>query len=414
MSENEFEKLARIDGGKVWASQARAIVLQHGKNRGRAKKEADECGLSITFMGNRFRFTRGEWEITLNEAGEEPEPSVNSYGGMISEEQFLGMLEAPEYLVDGVVQKNKLYTLTGFTGHAKTSTLLYLAAQIIEGGCFFGVHEVDKGQVAFLAGENPSNVIGQWLCSREFHGVKSMNRIHFHPGRFDLQSEMDRLLEDLSKIDDLSLVVADTFQAFFAGDNDNDNIQMLNEAKQYRRLLELPQKPTVIIPCHPSGKKAAKDNLIPRGGGAFLNEVDGNFTVWKESDGRLSFDWAGKLRGTPFDKIDLMAEVKTFETYKDHKGRKIPMTIVRPLLEAEKTVRMEEQDQRMVDAMLIIHGDIKTSKRSLATALGVGLGTSQRLLEELQAEKLVAYKSRKYVITSDGEVYLSDRGHVLK
>ena len=31
--------------------------------------------------------------------------------------------------------------------------------------------------------------------------------------------------------------------------------------------------------CHPV-KNAAKDNLLPRGGGQFLNELDANLTLW--------------------------------------------------------------------------------------------------------------------------------------
>src|SRR5262249_19301658 len=47
------------------------------------------------------------------------------------------------------------------------------------------------------------------------------------------------------------------------------------------RELQLPGGPTTIINCHPT-KNATDDNLLPRGAGAFLAEVDGNLTRRKQ------------------------------------------------------------------------------------------------------------------------------------
>ena len=47
----------------------------------------------------------------------------------------------------------------------------------------------------------------------------------------------------------------------------------------------MPGEPCVIVACHPV-KNASDDNLIPRGGGAFLNEVDGNLTATRWRRGR--------------------------------------------------------------------------------------------------------------------------------
>jgi hypothetical protein len=61
---------------------------------------------------------------------------------------------------------------------------------------------------------------------------------------------------------------------------------------------EIPGRPTVIANVHPV-KNAAPDNLIPAGGGNFLNQVDGNLTAAK-NDNTTELHWQGKFRGVEF------------------------------------------------------------------------------------------------------------------
>ena len=77
------------------------------------------------------------------------------------------------------------------------------------------------------------------------------------------------------------LVVIDTSAAYFEGDEPNNNAQQGVHAARLRTLIDLPGGPCVLALCHPI-KNADRDNLIPYGGGAFLNEVDGNLTCWKD------------------------------------------------------------------------------------------------------------------------------------
>jgi len=75
-----------------------------------------------------------------------------------------------------------------------------------------------------------------------------------------------------------TLVVVDTVAAYFEGDDDNDNVQMGNYARLLRSMTKLPGGPCVLALAHPT-KRAADDDLIPKGGGPFLNEVDGNVAL---------------------------------------------------------------------------------------------------------------------------------------
>jgi hypothetical protein len=63
--------------------------------------------------------------------------------------------------------------------------------------------------------------------------------------------------------------------------------------------------------CHPV-KNATDDNLVPRGGGSFLNESDGNFTVQKDNM-TIEFHWQGKFRGPDFAPINFKLKSVTHE-----------------------------------------------------------------------------------------------------
>ena len=53
--------------------------------------------------------------------------------------------------------------------------------------------------------------------------------------------------------------------------------------------------------CHPT-KNPDMDNLLPRGGGAFLNEMDGNLVAIKNNS-VVTVHWHGKFRGPDFAPI---------------------------------------------------------------------------------------------------------------
>jgi hypothetical protein len=122
------------------------------------------------------------------------------------------------------------------------------------------------------------------------------------------------------------LVIIDTTAAFFEGDEENDNVQAGNYARMQRSLIDtLPGGPAILALCHPV-KNAGEDNILPRGGGAYLNEVDGNLTA-QETDGVVQFHWQGKFRGPDFAPVSFRLRSVTHELLKDSKGRLIPTVI---------------------------------------------------------------------------------------
>jgi hypothetical protein len=95
------------------------------------------------------------------------------------------------------------------------------------------------------------------------------------------------------------------------------------------------------------------DNLIPRGGGAFLNEIDGNLVLKTLSEVPKVVDlhWHGKFRGPDFSPIGFMLTPGTSEKIKDSKGRPIWTVTARPL-SAEEKATAEDHGQRKQNELL--------------------------------------------------------------
>ena len=164
------------------------------------------------------------------------------------------------------------------------------------------------------------------------------------------------------------MIIIDTSAAYFPGDDENSNVENGAYARMQRTLVKLAGHPTVLALCHPV-KHAAKDNLLPRGGGAYLNEVDGNLTAYGDRP-MAEMHWQGKFRGADFDPIHFeMITVKS-PRITDAKGRIIPTVAAKHLSAKEQSERVKEvtndQDSLMV-AMLENDG---ASISDLAAALG--------------------------------------------
>lgn len=85
-------------------------------------------------------------------------------------------------------------------------------------------------------------------------------------------------------------------KTFFPGDDENNNVQAGAYARTLRKFTECEGNPTVLALCHPV-KNAASGSLLPRGGSAFLNELDANTTLWSHSPGEVTeLHWCGKIR----------------------------------------------------------------------------------------------------------------------
>ncbi|MGB1266178.1 MAG: AAA family ATPase, partial [Nereida ignava] len=80
--------------------------------------------------------------------------------------EFTADFVAPEYLIDGVVQRGRLYTLTAPTGSGKTAVMLYIGTAMSRGMAVCD-RETEAGDVIYMAGENPDDVRGRVIATMD-------------------------------------------------------------------------------------------------------------------------------------------------------------------------------------------------------------------------------------------------------
>jgi hypothetical protein len=314
---------------------------------------------------------------------------------ILSSAEFIKSFIPPDYLIEGLLQRQFFYSLTGKTGAGKTAIALLFAAFIALGRIIDG-REFCKGRVLYLAGENPVDVQMRWIAmSQQLDFDYDTIDVHFSPGVFQI-SEMERhISEEVGRLGGVSLVIIDTTAAYFEGDDENNNVQAGAYARMQRKLVNLPGGPTVLALCHPV-KNATDDNLLPRGGGAYLNEVDGNLTA--QGDGVVvHLHWQGKYRGHDFAPVSFQLKSVTHELLKDSKGRQLTTVMAAPLSDVGEKAIKDAAGQHQDELLEILDGKGRgASLEELARLLGwlssngkPNKGLVHRTAQTLKNQKLV-------------------------
>jgi hypothetical protein len=204
------------------------------------------------------------------------------------------------------------------------------------------------------------------------------------------------------------LVIVDTSTAYFEGDDENNNVQMGKHARMLRSLAKLPDGPTIIVTCHTT-KKADPDDFVPRGGGAFLNEIDTNLVCVK-SDPFVLLHWRGKVRGVDFAPIPFELQPGKTERLTDSKGRQIWTVTVRPISDDEQT-NQETQTRGYEDQVLVLMKQQPgLSLAEMAKTLNWTYSNGDphktrvdRTLHKLLRQKLVKQERGGWQLTKEGE-----------
>lgn len=348
--------------------------------------------------------------------GPDPEPqSGRAMQGQLplqNSSAFCAARQPADYLIDGSVRDGWLYTLTAPTGHGKSAVALTITFAVAVGG-YLGSREIKQGSVLFLAGENHDDIRERWIamCENLERDPKSLP-VTFLPGVWDLKGALPIMREHFHN-HPLRLVVVDTLAAFFHGDNENDNAQQQAFANDVLRpLTELPGRPTVLVPAHPT-KGAGKDSLTPKGGSSLLNAIDGNLTGWN-SDGTVRVHWQGKFRGAPWTPMHFELSEYASDKLLDGKGRQMPTVIARAMLDSE-IGKAVEQSEKIENQVLKLLSD-GLSYRDIAEDVladgkrGVSKSRVERVVTRLKEQRWICKKGRKWVLTSQGIAVLEQAG----
>ena len=274
--------------------------------------------------------------------------------------EFCSAYKPARRIVGNFIEAGYVYFLTAPAFAGKTqfaTTLMYAIAAKLDN--LLNI-EVREGRVAYLALENPDDtrkrIIGQrYHYSLNHDELATKITIIDEFTRRNAKGEPVsplinagvELRQDCEENGPLSIVFIDSYQAAFAGNNFNDNSDMLETMRLCRDLTKLPGNPAVIVLAHPV-KNVSEDNLVPYGGGSAINEGDGNLTLWQDTQTKIiKFHWLRKLRGTPFDPKLFAIKTRLCPDLLDEEGRQCEVPIIEPITsDAEPEDRQEKARHR--------------------------------------------------------------------
>ncbi len=335
-------------------------------------------------------------------ARQKPDQFGDACFRLLSSTAFVDGFTSPDYTLDGVLRRGWLYSLTAPTGSGKTAVTLRIAEAVAMGEVLLDT-EVAQGSVLYLAGENPDDVRSRLIASLDQRGVEASEvPMYFVDGVFSIRDNLAQISSDLEVAGiELALVVVDTLAAYFDGDDPNNNAQQQHFATTVlRSLTRLPGNPTVIVPAHPV-KNATKSNLVPMGGSALLNQVDGNLTAWR-TDKTIEVHWQGKFRGAPFEPIHFELVNCTCDQLIDSRGRHMPTVLANPLTIQRGMALVKESEVRENRVLELINANPKISERAIADVLGSSPSTANRIKNRLFERKWIKSEGRELVLTAEG------------
>lgn len=337
--------------------------------------------------------------------GEERPPARKSDAPLLVDAmEWLDQSRPMEWVVDGLIQRGCLYAVTAVTNHGKTAIGLTMAMAIAAGKKFAN-REIVRGKVLLLCGENPDGFRTRMRATIDALGLDMTDvagMLMVLPHALPIAGCAEQILEEARRVPgDYAMVLVDTSVSYYSGDNEDDNLQARSHAWHLRALTELPGKPAVVANCHPT-KSADKDSLLPRGGGAFLNEIDCNLTVWAEGE-VAHLHWQRKKRGPDFDPIPFEFHGKTVEEH----GAKVPTVVALHITEQRAGDLKKERNQaedRLLWAMMH-HADGTYSDWANACGWNGDKAKSKvfRVMERLKEDKLVQKNRKGLSLTKAGE-----------
>jgi hypothetical protein len=267
---------------------------------------------------------------------------------VMPKDNFVARFKPLSYLIEGILQRGFIYALTGATSHAKSAIALAIAELVSspDRNAMFGKHRVEKGRVLYFVGENPDDirmrVIGADSLRTDLHPEK--DELYFIVGQVEIEKHFTEIRDGVAAIGGVDLVIVDTSAAYFLGDEELSNTQMGGHARMLRKLTELPGNPCVLVLCHPVKHAQDWTQLLPRGGGAFLAEMDGNLTAWKHDEVLVDLNYT-KMRGPGFEPMTLKLEVIHTTRLVDDKGRVLPTVRAVAVSQGEE----DQQSGRLLD-----------------------------------------------------------------
>lgn len=324
----------------------------------------------------------------------------------ISGTLMMEQIKPLDYVVEDIFARGYVYTLTAKNNHGK-STLMALLTKCITEGKNFGSLRTERGRILILSGENTPDTLLKFKaigCDPDMFDIVDQ--------AYEIRANVADQIEALEH--EYAGIFIDSNQAYFGDGDQNSNSDALGHAQAFRRLTKARGAPFVCVLSHPK-MNFDEDNMIPYGGGSFMNEIDGNLTL-KLSNGLAELSHT-KLRQPSFDEVDFKLRVHEFEGMKNNFGKSTTSTIF-DAISSDAAFVEQHQDEVIKHKFLVEH---KASKKPSAGDLGDKYFTNpiepeepnfaarkkraQRIIERLIAEKLL---TKSLNLTKSGRNFIDE------
>ena len=320
---------------------------------------------------------------------------------------FMRSYEPISYTLGGILPSGYLYGITAKQGSGKTAFMIAATLAVSFGRKDILTCAVERGRAAYVTIENPVDFKMKLAVNCYVHNIsydEAEPLIAIIDGRDTPEQIYDGLKLDAEANGGFQLVCFDTFQAGFAAANAgafNDNEAVLGYVIRLRPLTTLPGSPSVLVAFHPT-KNAGEAELIPYGGGSTYNEIDGNLTLWKETQIKL---YHNRLRGPEFEPKYFRIEMLSCHDIVDKQGRQILLPVMRPITETDVAER--EKNEGNLDLALLRAIAANPDATQLEWASAIGLRSKSAIntkLQKLKGTKFVeAGVSGKWRLTPKGQ-----------
>jgi hypothetical protein len=328
--------------------------------------------------------------------------------------QFVGAYEPLTYVVERLLMTTALYTVTAPTSHGKTAFLVALALAVATGRKDILHVEVKQGRVAYLSYENSKDVQMRFMGA--LHELKiDADLLGREAMIIPAKAPPERIIAKLRRLSApgaggaFSLIVIDTLQAAFDGDDFNKAKQVLDLMRNtFRPLVALRGNPCVVVAAHPT-KNADKDSLVLYGGGSILNEIDGNLTLWRDSATEIiELHWQRKWRGLHFGPMSFGLDLVDPPKALDDKGRIVRLPVLKPLTPVQRAQKAFKNVAPRVALLQAIVKNPAGSTVGWGREIGRDHSRVTRLLQDLQADGLTVKAGKKWTLTTKGQKRASE------
>ncbi len=308
------------------------------------------------------------------------------------------------YPIEGILPSGALYGLTARQGTGKTAFMQAITLAVaMDRPDILGLG-VKAGRVAYVTIENPDDfrmkmALGCFVHNIRYEDVDSQVAV---VSRRDTPEQIvDGLRLDAEANGPFRVVCFDTFQAGFSAANGgefNSNDAVLAYTTRLRALTTLPGSPGALVAFHPT-KNAGEDELFPYGGGAIMNEIDGNLTLWKSARIKLGHN---RLRGPEFEPKYFQIEKLSCPEILDDEGAQILLPVMKSSTQEDAESREQQEGNAQLALLMAMLGNETGTQRDWAATIGKHQGGLQAMFQKLKKAKFVEERFGKWILTETG------------